>query len=365
MSALQQGGALAAGEHRKTHRRPPLTPPSPGSWSAWWGAGRLWVLVACFVAVGVGRSVQVGIPFRDPHGAFLANRLLLTLATFLGLLAVDGLLRTGRPRTVRHVWTTVRRRWTPHRLALAWCGLIAYHLTYFVYHNLKSWDVFNAPQDAMLTGWDRWLFFGHSPAVLLHELLGQQLAAWVLMVWYEAFPTLVVIAFPAAMVLARRIRDAYVGIAAFVWVWILGSATYYLIPSLGPFQAEPGDFGGLPQMMIQDTQAAYIAQRDHLLAHPHAGDAFAQISAFASLHVGVTATILGLAWWHRLHRTSIALAVFLAGTMVATVYLGWHFAVDVPAGLAIAALAWWLAPRTVGVRRRPSPPPPGPRRPAA
>ena len=59
----------------------------------------------------------------------------------------------------------------------------------------------------------------------------------------------------------------------------------------------------------------------------------------------------------------VALAVFLAGTMVATVYLGWHFAVDVPAGLAIAALAWVLGPLTVGVRRRPRPPsaPCGPR----
>jgi membrane-associated phospholipid phosphatase len=40
--------------------------------------------------------------------------------------------------------------------------------------------------------------------------------------------------------------------------------------------------------------------------------------------------------------------------MVATVYLGWHFAVDLPAGLAIAALAWVLGPLTVGVHRRPS-----------
>ena len=106
-------------------------------------------------------------------------------------------------------------------------------------------------------------------------------------------------------------------------------------------------------MMIQDTQTHYMAQRDYLLAHPHAGDAFAQVSAFASLHVGVTATILGLAWWHRLRRTTMALSVFLAGTMVATVYLGWHFALDIPAGLAIAALAWVLGPLTVGVRRRP------------
>ncbi|GAB3038019.1 hypothetical protein GCM10011376_35170 [Nocardioides flavus (ex Wang et al. 2016)] len=322
---------------------------------AWWHAVRLWAVVVCFVGVGIARSVQVDIPFRDPHGAYLLSRVTLTLLIFLGLVAVDGLLRAGRPFTVRRSWSTIRARWTPGRLALAWAALLAYHLTYFTYHNLKSWDVFNAPRDGMLTGWDRWLFLGYSPGVLLHDLLGQHTAAWVLAVWYETFPTLVVLAFPAAVVLSRRIRDAYAGIAAFVWVWILGTATYYIIPSLGPFHAEPEDFSGLPDTMIQDTQARYIAQRDYLLAHPHAGDAFAQVSAFASLHVGVTATILGLAWWHRLRRTTVVLAVYLAGTMVATVYLGWHFAVDIPAGLAIAALAWVLGPLTVGARRRPEP----------
>src|SRR3954452_7406088 len=90
-----------------------------------------------------------------------------------------------------------------------------------------------------------------------------------------------------------------------------------------------------------------------LLANPHGDGLYAQISAFASLHVGVTAVILGVAWWYGMRRTTIFMTIFLAGTMIATVYLGWHFAVDVPAGLAIAALAWWLGPRTVGVRRRP------------
>jgi hypothetical protein len=325
---------------------------------AWRRAARLWAVVAVFIGIGIARSVQVGIPFRDPHGAYLLTRVGLTVAIFTGLVVVDGFVRCGRPRSVRSTFLAVRSRWSPRRLALAWSALLAYHLTYFTYHNLKSWDVFNAPRDAMLTAWDRWLFFGHSPAVLPHDLLGQHLAAWMCMLWYETFPTLVVVAFPAAVALAPRMRDAYVGIAAFVWVWILGTATYYAIPSLGPFHAAAGDFAGLPHMSIQDTQAEYLAQRDDLLAHPHAADAFAQISAFASLHVGVTATVLGLAWWHRLRRTTVALGVFLAGTCIVTVYLGWHFAVDIPAGLLIAALAWLLAPLTVGVRRRPVTHPP-------
>lgn len=333
---------------------PPTGPTTDGPDLPWATAARLWLVVLVFVGVGLVRSFQVGIPFRDPHGAFLLSRIALTAAISLGLVALDGLVRAGRPVEVRRVLAAVRGRWTRRRTALAVVALLGYHLTYFTYHNLKSWNSFNRPRDRMLLEWDRWLFLGHSPAMLLHDLLGQHVAAWVLMVWYETFPTIVVLAFPAAVVLARRLRDAYASIAALVWVWILGTASYYAIPSLGPFHAAPQDFAGLPHMMIQDTQARYLADRAHLLADPSAAGAFAQVAAFASLHVGVTAVILGIAWWHRMRRTTIALAVFLAGTLVATVYLGWHFAVDDLAGLAIAAAAWWLGPRTVGVRRRPS-----------
>ena len=346
----REGGrtALASSEPASATGRAPS--------QAWRPAARLWGVVACFLAVGAVRSAAVGIPFRDPHGAYLLTRIALTAAVFVGLVVLDGLLRTGRPYTVHRVVATVRARWTARRTALAWVALLAYHVTYFTYHNLKSWNAFNPPRDRLLLAWDRWLFLGHSPAALLHDLLGQTVATWVLMVWYEAFPTLVVLAFPAAVVLPRRLADGYAGIAALVWVWILGTASYYAIPSLGPFSAEPAEFAGLPHTLVTDTQSRYMAQRDDLLAHPHAPDAFAQVAAFASLHVAVTAALLGLAWWHRLRRTTVALSVFLLGTMVATVYLGWHFAVDVPAGLAVAALGWVLGPLTIGVRRRPAAP---------
>lgn len=335
-------------------RRPPESADREhGSPEDWWRAARLWALVLLFVAVAVVRSAQIGIGFRDPGGAFLVTRVALTAEIFCGLLLVDGALRAGRPFSVARTLGAIRSRWTPGRLALAWVALLGYHLTYFTYHNLKSWNSFNLPRDGLLLDWDRWLFAGHSPSVLLHDLLGQHAAAWVLTGWYESFHTLVVVAFPAAVVMARRMRDAYVGIAALVWVWILGTASYYAIPSLGPFASAPREFAGLSHTTIQDTQVRYMAQRADLLAHPAAPDAFGQVAAFASLHVGVTAVILGIAWWHRLRWSTAALVVFLLGTMVATVYFGWHFAVDDVAGLAIAAASWWLASRTVGVRRRP------------
>ena len=204
-----------------------------GSHQDWWRAVRLWCVVIVFVAVALARSAQVGIGFRDPHGAFLVSRLALTAGIFLGLVLVDGVLRAGRPFAALRALDVVRARWTPGRLALAWVALSAYHLTYFSYHNLKSWNTFNAPRDHMLLSWDRWLFAGHSPAVLLHGLLGQRAAAWILMGWYETFPTLVLVALPAAVVMVPHMRDAYVSVAALVWVWILGHCLVLRDPHAG------------------------------------------------------------------------------------------------------------------------------------
>ena len=324
--------------------------------SDWWRAARLWAVVACFVAVGVARSVQVGIPFRDPGGAFLVTRVALTLAIFVGLVAVDGLLRTGRPRTVSRVWTTVRTRWTPRRLALAWTALLAYHATYFTYHNLKSWDVLNAPRDTLLTAWDQWLFLGHSPAVLLHDLLGQHDAAWVLMVWYETLPDARRGRLPggrrAPHADARRVRRDR-GLRVDV------------DPRDGDLLRDP-EPRALPRRAGGLRRAAAHADPGHAGAiHGAARPPPRAPAGRGRVRAGVR--VRQPARGHRPRRSSgsrggtgcvvrrLVLAVFLAGTMVATVYLGWHFAVDLPAGLAIAALGWVLGPLTVGVRHRPPP----------
>jgi hypothetical protein len=316
---------------------------------------RVWVLVVVFALVTVWRSHHVDIPIKDPHGSIFFSRIGISLAFFVPMAFVDAALRVGRRGwSWRKTVAMLRHRWTKQRLALAASALLAYHVVYFCYHNLKSWDVLNKPRDAMLLEWDRWLFLGHSPAVLLHDLLGQHVAAYVLMVIYESFGTIVLFAIPMPIVFVTRIRDGYVAITSALWVWILGVATYYLIPTLGPFQIAPEEFAGLPHMMIQDTQARYMGQRAHLLAHPQASDAFAQVSAFASLHVGVTCVIFLMCAYYGMRRTTIAMGVFLAGTIVATIYLGWHFFVDDPAGIAIAVLACYLGRKMVYPRGRPA-----------
>ena len=80
--------------------------------------------------------------------------------------------------------------------------------------------------------------------------------------------------------------------------------------------------------------------------------------------MGVTFVIVLMASYYGLRRTTRVLAVFLCGTILATVYLGWHFAVDDVAGLAIGWVSvrlgrWTIHPareradRTVLVRPEP------------
>jgi hypothetical protein len=309
---------------------------------------RLAAIVAIFAAVAMWRSWLLDIPFRDPRGEWLRHRLAFTAGIVAALVVVDAAWRSWRATgSLRTLATVARRRWPAHRVLLLLAGLAAYHAVYFSYHNLKSWLVFHAPQDARLAEWDRWLFLGHDPAVLLHQALGEHWAAWILIGIYESFPTFVSFCFPAALVLADRMRHGFVYIASAVWVWIFGVACYYLIPSLGPFEQDPQNFAGLPHSIVTDTQAKYLAQRAHLLADPQAADAAAQIGAFASLHVGVSAVIWLMLRYYGFRRIGLVWGIYLAGTIVATVYLGWHYFLDDIAGMAIAVAAVWLGHRTI------------------
>jgi membrane-associated phospholipid phosphatase len=159
----------------------------------------------------------------------------------------------------------------------------------------------------------------------------------------------------SALAFTPTVRQAYVFVTAAMWAWILGVGSYYLIPSLGPFHAVPAEFSGLTPTSIQTTQQSYLEQRNHLLSHPHAPDAFAQISAFASLHCALTCLVFLMARYYGLRLMSWLAGLFLLGTLLATVYLGWHFAVDDLAGLAIAWVSVQLGRLTVlGSLRKPS-----------
>jgi hypothetical protein len=329
-------------------------PESPADFTDLRWVGRVWILVLVFAVVTLAWSQHVGVPLRDPRGQMFSARLRSALELFVLLALADSLVRT--------VWTTgslegavdtLRRRWSVRRIVLVVNGLVAYHVVYVCYRNLKSWDAFNTPRDRDLLAFERWLFLGHSPAQLLHQALGHDHAAYILMVVYRSFTYLVPWSVVGALVVTDRIREGYVFLTSAMWVWILGVASYYLIPSLGPFASDPGDFAALPENAITRTQAGYLAQRANLLEDPSVHGAFSSISAFASLHVAFSCLILLMLRYYGQFLLAWLMTAYVGATMLATVYFGWHFVVDDVAGVLLAVLAVLLGRAMILPRGRP------------
>jgi hypothetical protein len=313
----------------------------------------VWGVVAGFGAITAAWSHHVGVPLRDPNGKMFSDRLTSALILFGVLVLVDAAVRAGRPGwSVRRVVAVLRERWSRTRLALAISGLLAYHLLYVCYRNLKSWDAFNEPLDDQLNRFEEWLFLGNSPASLLHQLLGQEVAAPVLSLVYSSFTNLVPLSVVSALVFVDKIRDGYVFLMSAMWLWILGIGSYYLIPSLGPFLTAPQDFDQLPHTKMTVWWERLASDRAEFLADPADPGAFASVSAFASLHVAFTCLIVLMLRYYGLRRLAAVMAVYLAATMVATVYFGWHFVIDLPGGVLVAVLSVWLGRWTIYPPRR-------------
>lgn len=315
----------------------------------------MWVVVVLFGLVTYVRSRQVDLPMRDPRGAIFTARVTLSGVLLIVFAILDAIVRTGRRGwTPRRAVAMLRSRWPLHRVVLVVSGLLAYHVVYACYRNVKSWVAFRDMKDQELLDFERWAFGGSSPAVLLHDMFGESIAPHVFQVIYESFSTLVPISFVAALVFANKIREGYVFLTSAMWAWILGVAAYYMIPSLGPFASAPEEFAGLARTSITATQEKYLAQREQLLSQPQLHDSFASIGAFASLHTGFTFLILLMLRYYGFHRAVKVMVVYLIAVMVSTIYLGWHFVVDDIAGLLLALAAFHLGRLTTYPRGKPS-----------
>jgi membrane-associated phospholipid phosphatase len=164
---------------------------------------------------------------------------------------------------------------------------------------------------------------------------------------------------PASLVVALVwSRDARAGawyVTAIALDWVLGVATYFAVPTLGPIYSRPEMFDDLPRTDVTGLQEMMMSERHEVLVNPFTTQAVQTIAAFASLHVAISVTMCVMAELLRLHRTvRVFLWVFLALTVVATVYLGWHFFVDALGGAVIGTAAVWIAAKGTGnsFRRR-------------
>jgi membrane-associated phospholipid phosphatase len=248
-----------------------------------------------------------------------------------------------------------RERWTPARALTVGGSLVSFYLTYMAYRNLKAIVPLLRPDDLFdrqLADIDRSLFFGHDPAALLHTLLGVGIPTQILSTAYAAFIVFLPLSLAVALVFSPSLRASIFYATALSVNWLLGAGSYFLLPSLGPVYAQPQNFAQLPPSEVTRLQDMLLDQRVAFLRDP-ASATPQSIAAFASLHISMSFAAAGAAHLLGLpRRLRIGLWIWFGTTLVATVYLGWHYVIDDIAGLLMGAAALALAWLATGIDLR-------------
>ena len=323
-------------------------------------------------AAGLAAGVTVlmawvyDLPVRDPDNTehylvptYVRLPLILLLAVALDIVPrAVWRARRAPGSVVAEVRRVVRERWSRAEVRFVVVGLVTWYVAYVSYRNIKSYVPFVNSHlwDGKLEDSDRLLFLGHDPAVLLHELLGRDWAAHALSYIYVSWMVVVPVTLAVALVWSRNRPAGEWYVTAVALDWVLGALTYLALPALGPVYADPADFTGLADTHVSRLQAGMMADRQEVLVNPFTAETVQMIAAFTSLHVAICVTLCVFAELLQV-RLSLRIAawVYLALTSVSTIYLGWHYLVDLVGGAALGLAAAWIAAKGTGqeFRRRP------------
>ncbi len=181
--------------------------------------------------------------------------------------------------------------------------------------------------DARLFAIDRALL-GTTPALWLAQFNYRPLIEWVSFFYYCYFGVLAAMVLPALFSdNSKRTQEVLAGA---LLVATAGHVLYTMVPGLGPHATlafdEPIN-GGFWWRQVQTTVAA----------------AGAQLDIFPSLHTAYPVFFALFAYRHRDHKTWRyawpALAFVAVNIVAATLFLRWHWLIDVLAGLLLAFAA--------------------------
>jgi membrane-associated phospholipid phosphatase len=214
-------------------------------------------------------------------------------------------------------------------------------------------SVYGYAWDARLADIDRRLHFGRQPWEWIAPLAERPGAIRFLdlnyMLW---FPVLLGFLLWAAWSEDRALRRRALLAAVLVWV-LCGNVAAIALSSAGPCYYGSVVSGNNPYAGLMTTLDAY--HRDHFLfarfnqaglwnaMQSHTWLPFGGISAMPSVHVAM-AVLLALVGWRRNATAGTLLTIFAVLTMIGSVALGWHYAIDGYVG-ALMAYAIWRAVR--------------------
>jgi membrane-associated phospholipid phosphatase len=242
-----------------------------------------------------------------------------------GLASVSGLL-------VLHAVTmlAIRTRWFSHRFFMPLIYRIVTYgcvqVTYFMFATLLPL-VNSRALDHELYQFDL-TYFGVEPAVYLDRFVNPTTTEWFAFFYFSYFLVLALHVLPILFG-SRNSRALAEFALGMIIMFCIGHTTYMLVPGYGPYKAMPHIFehqlsSGIWWNTTTDLVARSGAQKD----------------IFPSLHTAAPMFLVLFSYHRRAELpfkyTWPVVAFFALNIMIATMFLRWHYVIDVIAGLCLA-----------------------------
>jgi hypothetical protein len=179
--------------------------------------------------------------------------------------------------------------------------------------------------------------FGAEPAMAMDAIVNSMTTEWFAFFYYGYFFVLALHVIPILM-FAKHLRVVSEFALGMLTVFCLGHIGYMLVPGFGPYRAMADQFQhALPSGMWMDLVRVTVASGG------------AQMDIFPSLHTAAPTFIAIFSFRHRqkipFRYTWPVVAFFAVNIIIATMFLRWHYVIDVVAGLCLAAFALFVAKR--------------------
>jgi membrane-associated phospholipid phosphatase len=239
--------------------------------------------------------------------------------------------------SAREARTPVRqflRDWYPVAVTL-----IVFKELYLMVHPINPHDF-----DPVFIAIDRWMF-GTDPTRWLEHWTNPLLTE-VMQFSYSMFYFLFLIA-AIEYYQKNRVEEFRYGMFVVLYGFYLSYVFYFIFPAVGPrftlhnFDATNTD---LPGLFLTNTLRDFLNSAESIPHNAANPIDFAQRDVFPSGHVQLTLVLMYLAYRSRLKSRHFILAFGIL-LVISTVYLRYHYVVDVIAGVLFMLITIWTAPR--------------------